>query len=656
VRRMILKCGLEPYQKAKANVHAAPGGPPRAITRLLDLLLIGFGSMVTVFWAIRAFATHSSLASDVSVTGMTSAVILALVSAHWILSRNKENATGLHQVAAAAISPAVVFAVYLPEYLLGGRVAMSRSLVLVALVVSLSALLWRVADQKPLGSETTLRQDRVALTLFGIGLGVYFIVITALSLRKLATLGYAGQDLAYFSQIFYTTLHGKLLYSNFYQDLLYTRTVYSDFAGHNSPIQFLFVAFYRIWPSPAMNLVIRDLFMTLSAIPAYLLARIYLRPGFAVSAALMFLCVPAIFFQNLFEFYPFSLAAFFLLFAFWNFARGNLQWFMISLFALLLVREDLVFAAFFFGVLALWRRRKRAWVLIPVALSVFWAYLSWRVVLPHFLMGAPYRSNVCFAHLGNDAPSMLATVLHHPGATILTRDNIIYLKQLMTPFGGILPWMSPAALGAVPYLAINLLGGAGECPTTSVFSQHSVVPTVFLYVGFLWTLRKICEYGDLISISSRKIASAGLAIAFALTLADLAFASYPEQFHELAQNPVRSEVDQLAGLVPAQAAVAVPRYMAPLFADRMTLYMTDDLLDYHHPNPEYVIVDRDFVRMRRSLKWRVMYDRVKAELARRPDMTLIYESANYLVYQRSDITLSLPVASTPGASPSGRKL
>ena len=84
-----------------------------------------------------------------------------------------------------------------------------------------------------------------------------------------------------------------------------------------------------------------------------------------------------------------------------------------------------------------------------------------------------------------------------------------------------------------------------------------------------------------------------VAFTLSLTLADLAFVVYPEQYAELTSKPYASEARSIAKLIPPDAAVAVPRYMSPLFANRMSLYMTDDLFDYHHPEPTYII-DRDF--------------------------------------------------------------
>lgn len=591
--------------------------------------------LIVSFWAVRAFRNQGS-----SLFRALAPILgwVALWMMGYALLRRFSGMTltsAVRKVAHASIA-SCLFLFFLPEYLLGNQVLQIRSVLLLLLSFGLFiVLLFELSrgDEAP-SSFSEVKLGTPMTIMFVIFLLIYFGGSTYLSLRKLATLGYAGQDLAYFSQIFYTTLHGRIFNSNFYQDLLYAKTVQSDFAGHNSPIQYLFVAFYYLHPSPATLLVLRNAMITLCACPAYLLARSKFSPRQSAVLAIMFVLIPAVFFQNLFEFYPFSLAAFFLLFSFYFYEKGKFGIFIGSLGLTLLVREDLVFAIFFFSLFALWQKRGWRWRIIPAGLAVFWAILSWKFVLPHFLQGASFRSSVCFAHLGGNYSEILNNILHHSTRFIFTRDSVIYLKQLMTPYAGFVPWFSPFSIGSLPYLGINLLGGAGECPTVSIFSQHSIVPTVFLFVGFLYALEGFKTFSHRFGISARRSLFVITAFAFTLTLADLVFVTYPEQFEELEKRPVQDEARLVASLIPLDAAVAAPRYICPLLSNRMALYMTDVLLNYHHPDPEYVIIDRDWRRMRRTERWRPVYDRLLVALQADSNWAIIYDTNNYIIYKR----------------------
>ena len=594
-------------------------------------VFVGLGAV----WAIEAALGKTGmrpLADAVGISMLLSFLCFAL------LRTRTQNSEHLLVVLACSSSAMLLPASFLPEYVLGGHVWSMRTVILIVLTSVLFLTIFLCCTREPKNKPGVFMQGRPSagqLTTFIIFLVAYFALSAFASVRKYEMLGYAGQDLAYFSQIFYTTVHGRLFNSNFYQDLLYSRTVQSDFAGHNSPVQYLFVFFYRFFPSPVTLLVVRDAMITLCAWPAYRLARNWFSCGVSIALATVFLLTPAILFQNFFEFYPFSLAAFFLLFTFDCYARNKFGLFCVALVATLLVREDLVFAAFALGTLALWQRRRLKWSLLPAGLAIAWAVISWRFLLPHFLHGAPFRSNVCFCHLGTTPAERLMNVTHHPTRYIFTHDNLVYLKQLTAPYGFILSWLNPIALGALPYLAINLLGGAGECPTTSIFSQHAVVPTTFIFAGFVWSLAWLQRKAQSHGIPSKRAVFVIVAFALSLTLADLAFVVYPEQYAELSSNSYVPEARSIAKLIPPDAAVAVPRYMSPLFANRMSLYMTDDLFDYHHPDPSYIIVDRNFGRMRRSPKWRIMYERVTSYFVHNSNAQVIYSSPNYLVYRRT---------------------
>lgn len=601
------------------------------LSRISLSVFVGLG----VLWAIEAALGKPGIRPLAIAGGI--GILLSLLC--FVLTRMRaRQSERLLGVIACSSSAMLLPASFLPEYVLGGHVWPMRTAILIVLTSVLFLTIFLCCARDTENKRDASMQSRLSagqLTAFIIFMVGYFALSVFASVRKYEMLGYAGQDLAYFSQIFYTTVHGRFFNGNFYQDLLYSRTVQSDFAGHNSPIQYLFVFFYRFFPSPVTLLIVRDAMITLCAWPAYRLARNWFSPGISIALATIFLLTPAILFQNFFEFYPFSLAAFFLLFTFDCYARNKFGLFCVALVATLLVREDLVFAAFALGTLALWQRRRLKWSLLPAGLAIAWAVLSWRFLLPHFLHGAPFRSNVCFCHLGTTPAEMLTNVTHHPARYIFTHDNLIYLKQLTAPYGFILSWLNPIALGALPYLAINLLGGAGECPTTSIFSQHAVVPTTFLFAGFVWSLAWLQRKAQSHGISSERALFVIVAFALSLTLADLAFVVYPEQYAELTSKSYVPEARSVAQLIPPDAAVAAPRYMSPLLANRMSLYMTDDLFDYHHPEPTYIIIDRDFGRMRRSPKWRAMYEHVTSYFKHDPNVQVIYSSPNYLVYRRA---------------------
>ena len=51
---------------------------------------------------------------------------------------------------------------------------------------------------------------------------------------------------------------------------------------------------------------------------------------------------------------------------------------------------------------------------------------------------------------------MARNILRHPGL-LLSHDNILYVKQMVDAYGGILFLLNPTWLISVPYVAINVL-------------------------------------------------------------------------------------------------------------------------------------------------------------------------------------------------------
>jgi len=335
-----------------------------------------------------------------------------------------------------------------------------------------------------------------------------------------------------------------------------------------------------------------------------------------------------------FDFYPLSLAAFFLLWVFYFFDKNRFRPFLVFLLLTLFVREDLVFAIFGIGLLALWWRYSTKWVVAPLLISIAWAIFSFKAVIPHFLHGASYMESVCFAHVGQTPRELAQNVLSHPVQTLFIRGNLIYLKQLLTPLAGVFVLGSPVPLLAIPYLGINLLAGGGPCITTDLFAQYSVIPVVFLFLGFVVSLGKQSRFISKGTLGESEIQLAMVVFVLVLSIGCSAFLTEEAQFREFAYKPWQREARQVALSIPVEAAVAAPRYMLPMLANRMSLYQTHRLLDYHEANPDYVIMDHNWNRIDAAQRWMIEYQSLAARLQDSAHYQVVYNSPEYTVYRQ----------------------
>ncbi|WP_169315285.1 DUF2079 domain-containing protein [Terriglobus roseus] len=516
---------------------------------------------------------------------------------------------------------------FVPEYIGRVRPPGLRSALLFAIVTALWVML-ATGPEETVANER--RSARGSGLLFWIIAGTFFAGVTALAVRKYYVLGYVGQDLAYFAQIMHTTLNGHLFWGSLLQDLLYSHTVTTDFAGHNSPIMFLFLPFYALFPSPITLLVLRNVAMVACIFPAYHIARIYTADKNARLWGAAFLFLPAIYYQTSFDFYPLSFVALPLLYTLLFYLRGEYRQFLCWLGLTLLVREDLALFAIMLACVALLQRKNSRWVLTPLLGGVVWGALSYLYVLPHALHGASFVTDACFSHLGQTPAQMLTRVCSSPQTTLLPHNNLVYLKQLLTPTGLLLPFASPLVLTSLPFLAINLLAGPGRCITTVIAAQYSVVPSVLLFISAL-----LCATGRGLPA---KLAHLGLRSArvpplvfLSLSLGTLVFLTGALQEDELRMKAWTGEARRVAAFVPAGASVAAPRYLLPLLANRDCLYQTHRLQQYHSAVYEYLILDSDWRHIDAAAEYESAYRTLLHDAPLDSRYRVIYRTSAFMV-------------------------
>ena len=301
------------------------------VSRACTAQVLGISLLVSV-WLWAAFLRQGGLPFYLQLAALAGCFIGVAMGARFLV-RITQARFGLQpstsaETVAFSFGAFCLLAVFLPEYLLGNRPPLVRSLVLLLFSVLLACAYLGISLRRQPAIFSRLRfSAAIAVTSFA---GLYFLITSYLSVKKLHSFGYVGQDIAYFTQCLYTTLHGHLFYSNMYHDLLYGKPVTSDFAGHNQLVLGLFLPFYAIHQSAATLLVVRNAFMALCAWPVYLICRRSLSPALSALATVAFLLVPAVIYQNFYDFAPLSLAGFPLLFAIYFFLEKRFRPFLIA--------------------------------------------------------------------------------------------------------------------------------------------------------------------------------------------------------------------------------------------------------------------------------------------------------------------------------------
>jgi len=317
----------------------------------------------------------------------------------------------------------------------------------------------------------------------------YIIIFSYICYLKFSSFSYHDWDFASGVITFWTSIHGKLLYLPFLEEVV--------FGAHLYLIQLLFIPIYAIFQHPVTLLFLQTIFLGIAAYPLYLLARLKLSKIAALVVIFTYLLYPPLGYINLFETHFDSFTIFPLAFALYYFEKRSFKKFLLFIFLAMSCKESVSLLIIAFGIYAFIRRRTKKWIIVPILAGFFWFLASVKFVIPYFAKDAKlypggFIFSLYYQHLGKTIPQMLETILFHPIAVagyIFTKKKLIYLFQLFLPTG-FLVVLSPAVLLiTIPIFLQNLLSAA---PTTaSIYYQYTAMLLPFVLASYISALRNL---------------------------------------------------------------------------------------------------------------------------------------------------------------------
>ncbi len=135
-----------------------------------------------------------------------------------------------------------------------------------------------------------------------LAMSLYILIFSHYTILKHYTFCSYAWDLGIFAQALYSTIyHGKLFY---YTVENYVNPSNNFFAIHFSPILFILIPFYALYPKPETLLVLQTTILAAGAIPLYLISREILKNRISIVPPLIYLLYPALHGGNWFDFHP----------------------------------------------------------------------------------------------------------------------------------------------------------------------------------------------------------------------------------------------------------------------------------------------------------------------------------------------------------------
>jgi uncharacterized membrane protein len=258
--------------------------------------------------------------------------------------------------------------------------------------------------------------------------------------------------------------------------------------AHVDPLLAAFAPLWRLWPSPAMLLVVQAAAIALGALPVFWLARKHL--GSERTAALFafaYLLYPSVQWLALDDFHAVALACPLLLYGLWYLDEGRLLAALPFLGLAALTKEEIALVVAGLGIWYwLARGHRRAGVAIAVTGVLVTAFFL-TVVMPHFRSGEAPEFYGRFDKLGGSPIGIVKTAVTDPLVVlraVTEGRDLTYLLQLSVPLLGLFLAAPLVLVAALPELAANLLSGT---VTQTSIELHYTAPIVpFLIAGAIF--------------------------------------------------------------------------------------------------------------------------------------------------------------------------
>lgn len=392
-----------------------------------------------------------------------------------------------------------------------------------------------------------------------IGIIIYIVCLSFLTLKKLDSFAYNNFDLAIFNQVFFNTIHGRWLEM--------TVNLNNYIADHFTPFIIFLLPFYALKPEPDTLLVMQSFILAITALPLYFIShRVTKNKILSLGIALAWLLNPFIHQVNFAEFHLEVVMAFLFFIIFYFYYSGKFKYFLLFFILTLLVREDMALFLLGFPLLALVEKRNWHWTFLPIVLAISYFLFAIKII-DIFSVHKQYKFFIYYGWLGgSDAFSILWSFISHPWQVlrhIFELENITSVLVVLWPMLFLPLYKSKyLILSAVPFI-LTLLTGSGF--SSLVYSTHYilfVLPGIFIaFIFALAALQKHKYYHYII-------------ILLCITVVYLAIFLGPVKnflAHQFDNKTIEYK-KYLLSQIPPEAKVAVSSDFLPALSSRQYVY------------------------------------------------------------------------------------
>lgn len=532
-----------------------------------------------------------------------------------------------------------LLALFMGEFVFG-RPSLSRALLVFILCIGLFFLFRSLIASERVGGIFDRLESVSGYLAAGVVISHGIILTTIVILRHYYFGSVLGEDTGYYNQILWSTLKGEFFKGSLTQARYFSPPVNTEFAVHNSPVLFLILPVYWVFPSFYTLLILRNLALSASAIPLYLMAKEKIGGVAGVLIVVAYFLSANILFQAINAFYPLQFIALFLSFAFFFFFKERFLLFLVFLVLSLSVREEIALTTFFFGFYALFLKRGWRWVIVPSALSLLWWYLSteWVMVRSQITMEELDRF---FEFFGTGHNEVVKTFITQPGKVLeifFTKENFSYLYELAKP-GGMLSLLSVSSIFMIPTVAINSIIGHFMGTMRDISYHYSLLASVCMFHALVHGLVWLSRSGRFFSLEKSRVGTAGALLLVPLMIVGAAdVIRYGGGKHQsltadFQRKPYQETIEKILTIIEPQAAVAAPNILLPQLSYREKLYVSNRLWRYPEVEVDYLILDANVGMLSEEDRNKTKYEKLLSTIREEDKYQLIFKEHGFEVYK-----------------------
>lgn len=413
---------------------------------------------------------------------------------------------------------------------------------------------------------------------------VFALFVGSVTVCRYLSYSAPNYDFGIFCQMFHNMKETGLPNTTCERDFLL-----SHFGVHVSPIYYLILPFYMIFPSPVTLQIAQAVILASAVVPLYLLCKKYnLSNKVTLLISIMFLMYPAMSAGAMYDIHENCFLPVLLLFMFYFFEKEKWLWMYVFAVLTLLVKEDAFIYVIVFALYACVGRKKvkNTIALVGIAL-VYFALATY--YLSNYGMGVMSNRFDNFIYDDSGLPGVVKTLLINP-AYLFTQvfstsdnaaDKLFYLIQLIVPVCFI-PFATKklARWFLVLPVFINLITNYPY--QYDINFQYGFAISAFFFYLIIMNVADMSE-------STKRFIVPAAAVAACLAVCVFVLPNF-RNIERYAENKAEyQQMNEILETIPEDVSVATSTFLLPHIADRGEIYE----VAYHSArnDVDYVVLD-----------------------------------------------------------------